>query len=479
MFSRPAPPLPTGLTILDAIEDPALLGATFQDLATWRTWLVALKAIFALAMSEHELEIYRRHTGRHRAPASLISEFWAIVGRRGGKTFIAALVSVFIACFRDYSEVLSRGERGVVMLVAADKRQAQIALDYINGFIDAVPMVKSLVRKRRAESIELRNRITIEVHAASFRSVRGFTAVAIIADETAFWRDDTSANPDVEILNALRPSMASVPGALLMCISTPYARRGALYQAYERYFGQDHPEILIWQSDSKSMNPTLSQGTIDGAYDRDAISAAAEYGAQFRRDIESFISREVIEACVATGRHELRRNSAHQYHAFVDPSGGSSDSMTLTIAHRAKDKIILDALREVKPPFSPEGVVKDFVGLLKRYGISSVVGDAYAGDWVREQFRKRGINYVVSSKVKNALYLDLLAKLNSSEVELLDNEKLQTQLLSLERRVSRLGRESIDHPANAHDDLANAVAGAVHVVGENLHEPDFDGVTFG
>jgi hypothetical protein len=59
----------------------------------------------------------------------------------------------------------------------------------------------------------------IEVHTASFRAVRGYTVVACIADEVAFWRSDESANPDVEILNGLRPGMATVPGALLLCIS--------------------------------------------------------------------------------------------------------------------------------------------------------------------------------------------------------------------------------------------------------------------
>ncbi|MCT8974966.1 hypothetical protein MUB46_24190, partial [Microbaculum sp. A6E488] len=96
---------------------------------------------------------------------------------------------------------------------------------------------------------------------------------------------------------------------------------------------------------------------------------------------------------------------------------------------------ILDAVREVKPPFSPEAVVDEFAGLMRRYRISSVQGDRYGGEWVQEQFRKAGIYYEPSEKPKNGIYLDLLPLLNSGAVDLLDNDTLKHQLASLERTV--------------------------------------------
>jgi hypothetical protein len=51
---------------------------------------------------------------------------------------------------------------------------------------------------------------------------------------------------------------------------------------------------------------------------------------------------------------------AHNYIAFVDPSGGSSDAMTLAIAHTENKTQILDVIRERKPPFSPEAVVEEY-----------------------------------------------------------------------------------------------------------------------
>ena len=111
------------------------------------------------------------------------------------------------------------------------------------------------------------------------------------------------------------------------------------------------------------MNPTVPQRVIDEATERDPASAAAEYGAQFRTDVESFVNREAVEACVSVGVRERAPISGVSYSAFVDPSGGSADSMTLAIGHQEDDVAVLDAIRERRPPFSPEDVVLEFAAV--------------------------------------------------------------------------------------------------------------------
>jgi hypothetical protein len=127
---------------------------------------------------------------------------------------------------------------------------------YIAGFLDGVPMLRQLVVNRTKESVELANRVTIEVHTASFRAVRGYTLVAALCDEIAFWTtDEAGADPDTEILTGLRPGMATVPGSLLIAISSPYARRGALWEAYRKHYGQDGDPVLVWQAPTVATNP--------------------------------------------------------------------------------------------------------------------------------------------------------------------------------------------------------------------------------
>ena len=145
--------------------------------------------------------------------------------------------------------------------------------------------------------------------------------------------------------------------------------------------------------------------------------------------------------------------------------------MTLAIAHRENDRPILDAVREVIPPCSPKSVVIEFVTLLKSYGLTSVTGDRFAGEWPREQFRELGISYELSEKPKSDIYRDFLPLLNSGQAELLDVPKIVSQFCGLERRTARGGRDLVDHAPGGHDDLANSVAGALLLAG---HRSGYD-----
>ena len=148
--------------------------------------------------------------------------------------------------------------------------------------------------------------------------------------------------------------------------------------------------------------------------ERDAAAASAEYMAEFRTDVEAFITREAVEACVNLGSRERATRAYAQIVAFVDPSGGSSDAMTLAIAHKEDETEILDVIRERKPPFSPEAVAEEYAKLVRSYRCTKVYGDRYGGEWPREQFRKHGVNYEPAEKPKSELYRDLLPLINST-----------------------------------------------------------------
>ena len=371
-----------------------------------------------------------------------------------------ACIAVWLAAFKDWRPFLGPGEIGTIMIIAADRKQSRVIMRYCCGLLKSVPMLRQLIDGETQESIQLRNRVCIEVHTASFRSTRGYTIVAGLLDEVSFWPvDESSSSPDVEVLNAIRPGMSTIPGAMLLCASSPYARRGALWDAHHKHYGKDDDPILVWQSPTRDMNATVPQSIIDAAVEEDPARAAAEWSAQFRVDVESFVSREAVDLCVALDVHERAPMSSVRYYGFVDPSGGSADSMTFAVGHREGDVVVLDALRERKPAFSLEDVVSEFAELLKSYRITKITGDRYAGDWPRERFREHGVSYEPAQKPKSDLYRDLLPAINSRKLDLLDHPRLLTQLVGLERRTARGGRDSIDHAPGAHDDLANAVAG--------------------
>jgi hypothetical protein len=453
------------MNIIRAIQDPHLFKPLFRDLKTWQSWIVFLKALFALAMNKEELAVYQACTGREKPPSEPFREAWCPTGRRSGKSFVAALFAVYLACFRDYRPHLAPGERAHILVIAADRSQAQNIFRYVKGFLASNPMLRKMVEAEKTESIDLTNRVTIQVATCSYRSIRGFTAAAVICDEVAFWRADDGANPATEVLRAVRPALATIPDSLLLAISSPYARSGPLWQAFQDHHGKDESDILCWQAPTRVMNPCISEDLINRDMALDPEAARAEWLAEFRSDLEAFLTIEAIEAVIIQGRYELPPMPEVNYRAFVDPSGGRRDAATLAIGHKEKDLVVVDLARRWKAPHDPSIVAGEMAGILKTYRISRITADRYAGAWPETEFLKHGISYSPSEQDRSGLYLTFLPMVLSGRVELLDNKTLFNELRSLERRTRKGGRDLVDHPPKMHDDLANSVAGVCTVLG--------------
>lgn len=450
------------MNIIQALDDPHLFAPHFRG-PSWAPWRGFLKTWSGLgaSMTEDEAALFRMCTGRETLPGKPFGETTLICGRRAGKSRVMALLAVFLAVFRDYSGRLAPGEMATVAVIAADRRQARVILRYVTGLLRAVPMLSELVEEELAESITLSNSVQIEVATASWRVTRGYSFAAVLCDEIAFWRDEgSSANPAEEIIRAIRPGLATLDGVLLKA-SSPHARKGVLFNDWRRHFGRDDARALVWRAATRTMNATVPQHVIDEAVEDDPQAAAAEFGAEFRSDLADFVAREAVDAVVVSGRFELPPVPRVAYKAFCDPSGGSSDSMTLAIAHREGGRAVLDAVREVRAPFAPDAVVTEFADVLRSYGLRKVEGDRYAGLWPTERFAAHGITYEPASHTKSDTYLAVLPAINSGSVELLDVPRLVGQLAALERRSARGGRDTVDHPPNQHDDVINAAAGAL------------------
>jgi hypothetical protein len=453
---------PLSPAIAGTLDDPDFFAGMFAE-ASWDPWRVFLKALQALPLDATEMAVYRHHTGRTALPSKPTRYAELVCGRRGGKSRVLALIATYLACVIDHTRYLVPGETPVIAIIARDRTQAQVIKSYITGFIRAVPAFAEMIADDLAETVRLTSGVVVEVHTASIGAPRGRTFLAVLADEIAFWPVGDSANPDAEVINAVRPGLATIPYSLLLIASSPYAKRGVLYQNYARYFGKDDAPVLVWQGTTEEMNSSLvDDPLIAEMYAEDPERASAEFGAQFRSDIVAFITREAVEDCLARGVRELPPGGGITYVGHVDPSGGSADSFTLAVAHVTPDGLaVLDCIREVKPPFSPDAVVEEFAAVLKSYRISRVTGDAYAGEWPRERFAVHGIAYDVSKKNTSAIYGEFLPALNARRVQLLDLPRLIGQLVGLERRTARGGRDSIAHAPGSHDDVANVACGAL------------------
>jgi hypothetical protein len=450
-------------TIDRVLRDPNLLGAALGDAGPWKTWLAVLRAAFGLPLDEAEAVSFRQVAGDRAPPGRRVRELWAVVGRRGGKSRMAAALAVYAACFVPHR--LSAGEVGHVLTLAASRDQAKVVFAYIQAFLEQSPLLRQEIENVTQTDIRLKSGVVLGTHANSFRSVRGRTLVAAIFDEVALWRDEASATPDVEVYRAVLPALMTT-GGMLIGISTPYRKIGLLHQKHRDHFGVEGDDVLVVQGPSTAFNPQLSQEDVDAAVADDPEGARPEWEAIFRSDLAAFLDDETIDRAIDHGRPlELvrRHDGKSRYRAFVDPSGGRHDAFALCVGHSIgygqEKTFTCDVVRARRPPFDPQDVVAEYAAVLKQFGLNSISGDRYSAEWVASAFGEHGVKYEAAEKSKSDLYLEALPLFTRGAISIPNYAPLIRELRLLERQAHRGGRDTVDHPRRGSDDLANALCG--------------------
>jgi hypothetical protein len=448
------PDFPVYGTLRGALLPGQALGHVLQE-DSWRYWRAYLYAVLGESMTPDEFTDFYSLTGQ-LAPAGPCKEAWSVCGRRSGKSFSHAVLACYLAT-RAYD--LAPGERALIAIVAKDRRQAQTLHGYCEGICDQSPRLKELVERTNKDQIDFTTGSRIEVHTCSYRSLRSYSMAAFIGDEVSFWRDDNYANPAGEVLRAVRPSLASLDGWLLLSTS-PYARQGLVYETAEEHWGSNSSTVVM-RAPTTALNTNISRHVIERDFRLDPESAKAEWLGLFRGDMESYVPAHLVDQATDPGVEVREYDSENSYKAFLDPSGGVSDSMTVAIIHRESDYAVLDLVLEVAPPFSPRDVVADFARVLRSFDLYEVISDRVGGVWVAQLFEEEGIIIRAEAQPKSSIYAELLPLLSSGRVRLLDDSTLRKQILGLERRPGSGGREIIDHASGAHDDVINSAAGAL------------------
>ncbi len=455
------------VTMRQALSDATLLRDALPG-PSWHAWRVLLISMFGEVLTGDEREVYKQLTGgRECEPGQMADVFLAVAGRRSGKSRAAAVACVYAACLVDWSDCLALGERAVAMFVAPSERQAKTVFRYADAIVRHTALLAGLITGKTVDTLSLSTGIDLEVVAASARTTRGSTCVIIVLDETAFLRtNEDSANADTEIVVALKPSLGTTQGLLLMT-SSPSQMEGVVYRTHKRHFGpQGDARTIVVQADTRTLNPRFSAAIIDKAMEDDAVAAASEYGAEFRVAMTAYLPRHVIERCTDVGIGGRVCLPGVVYQGFVDVSGGSgSDSFACAVGHRVLDAgrelCVIDAIFVISPPFSPDDATLRAASFFAQWRVSEVTGDAYGGDWPLTSFARHGVRYLKSPLSKSEIYAHVTPLFTSARARLIDNQRLADQLAGLRRKVGSGGRESIDHVRGAHDDIANACCGVL------------------
>ena len=451
------------MQIGSALTDPQIFEPWFHG-DSWDGWRAVLRAAFAERMTKAERTFFTSVASRE-PPAERVKELWVIAGRRSGKDSIASVIAAHVAASFEPAGRLRPGERALVACLAVDRSQAAVVLDYTRSYFERLPALAALVTRATGSGFELSNGVDVEIVTNDYRAIRGRTVLATIFDEVAFWSGEHSQSPDRETYRAIRPAMATLPGSMLIGITTAYRRQGLAFDRWQKHFGRDSAKVLVVHATTPQLNPLLPQSEIDDAMAEDPQAARADYLSEWRDDLSNLMQRELIMNAVDDGVTVRPHDPRHRYFSFIDASSGQQDSFTCAVTHREGDIAILDCLVEVRAPFSTASAVAQIVAVLKSYKLTATMGDDHAKGWVVAELGRHhfGFEPRPTEMDRSALYLETLPLFSAGRVRLLDSERLVSQYAALERRVMPGGRDRVDHPNRSghHDDLANACAGAL------------------
>ena len=198
---------------LDVMTSPTWLGPYFAG-DSWKTWRVVMKALDCVPLSTEELAIFHEIAGNREPPSAPVRELVVAAGRGAGKD-VPHFLAVAIALNFDPRGLLRPGEAGTILCVANDRDQAGILFRYVRAYFEEVPALAELVVSIGTSSVELLNKVTIEVGTNSIRAPRGKRLICCILDECAFFRGDESvSSSDVEVDAAISPGLARTSGSL-------------------------------------------------------------------------------------------------------------------------------------------------------------------------------------------------------------------------------------------------------------------------
>jgi hypothetical protein len=296
--TRARPDVPS---IIEFTTDPQLCGLTLSPAQE-----TLLRGTYGLRLSAEQLALWQQCTGRERYAGRPFGEVTVIAGARAGKdSRIAAPIASFEAVFGGHGAALSRGERGVIPVVAQDTRAARIAFGFISEIFRRSPLLAALIGDERAMELELTNGLSVACFPSTMASLRGWAIPAAVLDEMAFWRLEGANDSDVEIQASIRRGTLSFAQPRVVKTSTPYMRSGVLHDDFARAFGQDDPDLLVWRASSALMNPSITPARLERERRLDATRFQREYEAEFSDDVAAFLPAAWIAAAVVTGRHEL------------------------------------------------------------------------------------------------------------------------------------------------------------------------------
>ncbi len=404
---------------------------------------------------------------------------WAL-GRRSGKTTLAALVALWDCLLRPELDAKMRaGERRHAVAVATNLRQARLFVRAALSIVERSPLLAEMIDSVSEDEITFANRTAISAFPCSSRGARGWPVSTLLMDEAAHFLTETEG-PQVadRVFNALVPATAQFgDAARIIASSTPWGQDGLFASLYQQAASGELSDAAAHHATTAEVNRGIDAAFLEREQSRDPDNFKSEYEAEFVGSGAAYLDPDRIDAAVAGGRGELQPEDAVSWIAGIDPAF-SSDPFGLAIVGRHpadRGRLLLGCARSWMPtrrkPVSFEesrhvedSLLAEVAAVCQRFG-ARVVTDQYKSAGVADRLSRFGL-YVrtepMTAPSKDAAFGFLKGRLNDGTLEIYEQPDLLAELRRLRTKYTA-GRSSVVNPrvGRSHGDIAQALALAV------------------
>lgn len=417
-----------------------------------------------------------------------------LMGRRGGKSLIMSFILLYEIIFGGHTAHALDGTPMVVPYVAQDLDTAKKNMKYVSilAHMDS-KIAKEIVLDNR-DKIEFRNGIIITPEPPTIKTGRGVSIPVLVMDEVAFWyKNSDNANPDYEVLNALRFAQTQFgEKAKILIISTPYTEEGLLWEYWlggtdgckktDPSEAKRYDNVLVLTASTAALeNPEIhkhGRKVLEEIQQSNPEIFVRESLARFVASQSNFIPGAMIDECTDRNVKERSRAKIEEsglrpmYMAVMDPAF-KNDDFAFTIGHLdATGKVIQDFLHVWTPDkkgqqgLKPDVILGQIGQWCQQWSIPVVYSDQYHLDSLQSIAQGFGFSIIMqqfTSSSKAKIYGSLTQLMKSGRIRFLDLPVIRQQLSQLNQKQTALGNVQIGAPPGKHDDVATVCALLAHV----------------
>ena len=379
-----------------------------------------------------------------------------LCGIRCGKTLLCACAAVWAAFTVDLSHGagirLRPGEVPRVSVVSATTDNADETLKYITGAFLESPVLRAMlaIDPMVGDTVSVRHpsghRVDIKVAAMSSKGVNLVSrwCASVIFDEAPRMASEDEGVINIkEQVSAVR--LRLLRNAWIMFVGSPVGAKGYIYEQYEENWRKPEQKMVVIKAFSYRMNPiTWTPAECKKAELADPDTYNCDVLANFRDPETQLFSAAVLDQCTRPGPLVVPFEKGKRYVAVMDPAA-TTNAWTFGIAESPDNRIfrvcyVAQWRGSKTEPLSPKRVLADIKPICDSYEVKVILSDQFMASAIIDIALDMdlGISPItVTQQNKSKMYLALLARAETAELELPPDPMVRRDFMNVKKRYSK------------------------------------------